>query len=73
MRPLFLSSFRDVQCSGAGGAGSNSLFFASPKKSKQKKGDPGSCVPSLRYGQPVVLEASGVPLELAFGSDNRGP
>jgi len=30
--------------------GGNSLFFASPKKSKQKKGDPGCCVPyaSLR-------------------------
>ncbi|SDN19875.1 hypothetical protein SAMN05720382_1047 [Polaromonas sp. JS666] len=30
---------------GRGLPGSNSLFFASPKKSKQKKGDPGSCVP----------------------------
>src|SRR6187551_2533788 len=35
---------------GRGLPGGNSLFFASPKKSKQKKGDPGCCVPyaSLR-------------------------
>ncbi|MEO7954606.1 MAG: hypothetical protein ABIR35_11025, partial [Polaromonas sp.] len=37
-----------------------SLFFASPKKSKQKKGDPGVCVPALRYGQPAVLASGGV-------------
>jgi len=30
-------------------------------------------VPSLRYGQPVVLAKNGVSLELAFGSDNREP
>ncbi len=53
--------------------GGNSLFFASPKKSKQKKGDPAGWVPTLRFGQPAVLDKSGVPLELAFGSDNRGP
>jgi hypothetical protein len=48
---------------GAAGRGCpacNSLIFASPKKSKQKKGDPGCCVPPLRYGQPAVLEPSGV-------------
>ncbi|SDM91986.1 hypothetical protein SAMN05720382_102759 [Polaromonas sp. JS666] len=45
--------------------GGNSLFFASPKKSKQKKGDPGVCVPPLRYGQPAVLGPGGVSLELA--------
>ncbi len=33
------------------------LFFASPKKSTQKKGDPAVRVPSLRYGQPAMLEA----------------
>ncbi len=33
------------------------LFFASPKKSTQKKGDPAGRVPSLRYGQPAMLEA----------------
>ena len=31
------------------------LFFASPKKRCQKKGDPASCVPPLRCGQPGVL------------------
>jgi hypothetical protein len=51
----------------------DSLFFASPKKRKQKKGDPAVCVPSLRYGQPAVLGPAGVELELAFGSDNRSP
>jgi hypothetical protein len=49
------------------------LFFASPKKPKEKKGDPMVWVPSLRYGQPAVLAESGVELELAFGSDNRSP
>ena len=43
----------------------DSLFFASPKKSKQKKGDPTVCVPALRSGQPAVLGAGGVSLELA--------
>ncbi len=33
------------------------LFFASPKKSTQKKGDPAVRVPSLRCGQPAMLEA----------------
>ncbi|MFN3571425.1 MAG: hypothetical protein ACK4VX_14180, partial [Polaromonas sp.] len=49
------------------------LFFASPKKSTQKKGDPMVRVPPLRYGQPAVLAKNGVELELAFGSDNRSP
>jgi hypothetical protein len=49
------------------------LFFASPKKSTQKKGDPMVWVPPLRYGQPPVLGKSGVELELALGSDNRSP
>ncbi|MBA4328803.1 MAG: hypothetical protein C0428_11295 [Polaromonas sp.] len=31
---------------GRGLPGGNSLFFVSPKKSKQKKGDPAVCVPS---------------------------
>ncbi len=31
------------------------LFFASPKKSTQKKGDPAVRVPPLRYGQPAML------------------
>jgi hypothetical protein len=33
----------------------DSLFFASPKKSKQKKGDPAVRVPPLRCGQPAML------------------
>jgi len=41
------------------------LFFASPKKPKEKKGDPMVWVPALRYGQPAVLGKSGVELELA--------
>jgi len=49
------------------------LFFASPKKPKEKKGDRMVWVPSLRYGQPAVLAENGVELELAFGSDNRSP
>ena len=44
----------------------HSLSFASPKESKQRKGDPTVCVPSLRCGQPAVLEFSGVWLELAL-------
>ena len=40
---------------GRGSPGGDSLFFASPKKSKQKKGDP-----SLRDGHPAVLALSGV-------------
>ena len=49
------------------------LFFASPKKPKEKKGDPMVWVPPLRYGQPAVLAESGVELELGFASDNRSP
>ena len=49
------------------------LFFESPKKSTQKKGDPMVWVPPLRYGQPAVLGKSGVSLELGFASDNREP
>jgi hypothetical protein len=45
--------------------------FASPKESRQRKGDPGACVPSLRYGQPAVLAPSGVPLELASLRQSR--
>ena len=32
-----------------------SLSFASPKESHQRKGDPTARVPSLRYGQPAML------------------
>jgi hypothetical protein len=37
------------------------LSFASPKESRQRKGDPAVCVPPLRYGQPAVLGESGGP------------
>ncbi|MET3493147.1 hypothetical protein ABIC90_000180 [Variovorax boronicumulans] len=36
------------------------LSFASPKESKQRKGDPTVCDPSLRCGQPAVLTFRGV-------------
>ncbi len=35
----------------------DSLSFASPKESKQRKGDPTARVPALRSGQPAVLGA----------------
>jgi hypothetical protein len=38
-----------------------SLSFASPKESNQRKGDPTVCVPPLRCGQPAVLGESGGP------------
>ena len=40
--------------------GGDSLSFASPKESKQRKGDPGVCVPTLRFGQPAVRASGGV-------------
>jgi len=49
------------------------LFFASPKKPKEKKGDPMVWVPQRCCGQPAVLAKSGVSLELGFASDNREP
>ena len=49
--------------------GCNSLSFASPKESKQRKGDPQSGSPSR---QPAVLEASGVWLN-SLRSDNASP
>src|SRR5215216_6405690 len=49
----------------------NSLSFASPKESKQRKGDPGSCVPSLRYGQPAVLGSGGVSLNSPSAQTTR--
>ena len=38
------------------------LFFVSPKKPNEKKGDPTVCDPSLRYGHPAVLSPAGVSL-----------
>ena len=40
------------------GPAADLLFFASPKKRRQKKGDPTVCVPPLRCGQPAVLDAA---------------
>ncbi|SFU33342.1 hypothetical protein SAMN05216350_101370 [Polaromonas sp. YR568] len=56
---------------GRGRPACDSLFFASPKKSKQKKGDPAVCVPPLRCGQPAVLGSGGVSLELASLRQSR--
>ena len=36
------------------------LFFASPKKRRQKKGDPAGRVPALRCGQPAMLASGAV-------------
>jgi hypothetical protein len=44
----------------------HSLSFASPKESKQRKGEPAVCVPALRFGQPAVRVAGGVRLELGY-------
>src|SRR6516164_8395875 len=43
------------------------LSFASPKESRQRKGDPAVGVPALRSGQPAVLAFRGV------RSNTRGP
>jgi hypothetical protein len=66
-----LSRQADVLCSSvafpAGAVGRDfapageSLSFASPKESNQRKGDPTVCVPPLRYGQPAVLGYGGGP------------
>ena len=52
------------------------LFFASPKKSTQKKGDPQSATPALRYGATCVVSVAGCAVELALRcarrSDNHG-
>ena len=55
----------------------DSLFFASPKKSKQKKGDPQSATPALRYGANLRRGGCGVRRRThcalsALRSDNRG-
>jgi hypothetical protein len=74
---LVLSCLRvgltSLSFAGRGLPGGNSLFFASPKKSKQKKGDPAVWVPALRFGQPVMSGKSGGPRKLAFGSNSARP
>src|SRR6187551_1159371 len=54
-----------LEPAGRGLPGGNSLSFASPKESKQRKGDPMVWVPPLRCGQPAVLAENGAGLELA--------
>ncbi len=49
----------EVGC--GGGAGGNSLSFASPKESKQRKGDPQSGSLRWRCGQPALLDSGGGP------------
>src|SRR5450830_1616325 len=61
-------------CRLAGGSPAATHFaFASPKESKQRKGDPAVCVPSLRYGQPAVLGPGGVWHKLGFASNKCQP
>ena len=63
----------DVWVPGPGlGPAADSLSFASPKESKQRKGDPAVCVPSLRYGQPAVLDVDGGP-QNSLRSNSCGP
>ena len=49
----------------------DSLFFASPKKSKQKKGDPQSATPSLRYGANLRRVGCGVRRGTRFAAAQR--
>jgi hypothetical protein len=44
----------------------DSLSFASPKESKQRKDDPTVCDPPLRYRQPALRVWDGEPLELGY-------
>jgi hypothetical protein len=62
--------FGEFRCRSIAAAG-DLHFFVSPKKPKEKKGDPTVCVPPLRCGQPAVLASSGVPLELAALRQSR--
>jgi hypothetical protein len=62
----FLSRGRDIR------PAADSLSFASPKESKQRKGDPTVCVPPLRCGQPAVLDSGGGP-QNSLRSNSCGP
>ena len=59
------TSFAACRCRSVAAAG-DLLFFASPKKPKEKKGDPTVCVPPLRYGQPAVPGPAGVSCKLGY-------
>jgi hypothetical protein len=64
--PVVLRRERSLlSTAGRGRPACEALFFASPKKSTQKKGDPTCCVPALRSGQPAVLGPAGVSCKLA--------
>ena len=73
---LFCSLISSVllpRAAGRGLPGGNSLFFCFAKrKVSKRKGDPGVCVPPLRYGQPAVLGPAGVWLN-SLRSDNASP
>gem|GEM_PF-520146 len=57
---------------GRGLPGGNSLFFCFAKrKVSKRKGDPGVCVPPLRYGQPAVLGSGGVSLNSPSAQTTR--
>ena len=68
MRSLLLLGFRGRDIRPA----ADLLSFASPKESKQRKGDPTVCVPPLRYGQPAVLDSGGGP-QNSLRSNSCGP
>ena len=63
---LFLFRGRDIR------PAADLLSFASPKESKQRKGDPTVCVPPLRCGQPAVLDSGGGP-QNSLRSNSCGP
>jgi len=64
---LVTFAYLQLRASGVvpGWPGGHSLFFASPKKSKQKKGDPTVCDPKPCFRQPAMWGFDGEPLELA--------
>jgi hypothetical protein len=57
----------------AGGCPAASNFLLLRQKKEAKKGDPQSGFPTLRYGQPAVLDYGGVSRKLACGSNKRDP
>jgi hypothetical protein len=71
VRLVFFIDFCRAGMPGLAPAG-EALFFASPKKSTQKKGEPNASPGTLcRYA--VLLGPGGVSLELGFASNNREP
>ena len=75
---LLIGQFCELCCVllAGGSPAATHLSFASPKESKQRKGDPAVRVPALRFGQPVRGGKSGGPRKLAslrFAQTARGP